>query len=108
MNTLVVNKDARVVEVENEYAFSVDVPSNNNVVISDIQNLIEEMKPAHLLATINLKNTLNTNLYFGGIVSTRYKTQIRPAAFKMPSIQQTKYYAGFISMRTKILIKTEV
>ncbi|GEN83638.1 hypothetical protein SLU01_19500 [Sporosarcina luteola] len=74
--------------------------------IVDIVNSTKNRRST--LEEILIKRSLESNLYFGGIISTRNKIQIRPAAFKMPSIQQTKYYAGFISMRTRTIIKSEV
>lgn len=70
--------------------------------------LLQKIKAAGVAAKVTLKQQDVLNLYFGGIISTRNKIQIRPAAFKMPSIQQTKYYAGFISMRSRTIIKSEV
>jgi hypothetical protein len=109
VNVYVPKKDAEIVEHSAEYRFEAKIHVNENkvdpVAISDAVN---EIKPAHLAFMLTLNRTMDATLNFGGIISTRNKTQIRPAAFKQPPIQQTKYYAGFISMRTKTVIKSEV
>lgn len=57
------------------------------------------------LENITTIRQMKSSLSFGGIVSTRNKIQIKPAAFKMPNLQQDKYYAGFISTRSIATIK---
>ncbi|WP_180968226.1 putative phage tail protein [Cytobacillus massiliigabonensis] len=74
----------------------------------ELSELLDKVVPLNLGIGITHRRSINLGMNFGGLISTRNKIQIRPAAFKQPSIQQTKYYAGFISMRTITVIKMEV
>lgn len=48
INIYVPNKDAEVTEDKGEYSFTVDIPSRNHIMTSEIHSTIEELKPAHL------------------------------------------------------------
>lgn len=68
----------------------------------ELSEMLDRVVPLNLGIGITHRRELQSEIFFGGIVSTRSKIEIRPAAFMMPTLQQTKYYGGVISIKTKI------
>ena len=62
VNTFVENKNARVKDIENEYCFIIVLSQSSGVISPGLYESVEDIKPAHLLATYQLE--MNANACF--------------------------------------------
>ncbi|MCM3239041.1 YmfQ family protein [Heyndrickxia oleronia] len=110
VNMFVPSKQAKVVEIPNEYAFEIQFPVNESVYkhLPSISEAVEETKPAHLEALYRVFNQVQSTITFGGLISERKRITIKPIEFKMSNLNLDISRAGFISTRTRTTIKPEV
>lgn len=75
VNTFVENKNAKVIDVDNEYRFIIVLPQSNSKISPGLFEAVEEIKPAHLLASYQLETNAKeylTSAYLSGGTTTIY------------------------------------
>ncbi|MCL1701634.1 putative phage tail protein [Lysinibacillus sp. Bpr_S20] len=89
VNTFVENKNAKVLDVDNEYRFIILLPQSNNKISPGLFEAVEEIKPAHLMASYRLE--------------ANAKEYVSSACLSGGTITIYPYYPTNSNMQTKMI-----